>query len=450
MASTQTNARSVVFRRLSRQVARWPDLAIESIDDESAELEPRERAFARALELATLARWRTLEAIVTACLKRPWNNIEPTLRGALIGGSAQLLLLDGVPDHAAVDEAVRWAKHTVRPSAGSFVNGVLRAVTRLRSEVLPASHEDAQTWWNHQDLIPLENGEVLRLNQAILPEDHTARVAIQASLAEDLFRSWIDAVGWDRAVSRARHCLARAPVILFHADGTSAPWTDSHAELGQRLIEEPEARVQDRTSAAAVEATRDLQPRVIVDYCAGRGTKTKQLAQIHPNAEILASDVDEERHRSLAKTFAGHDRVKVVKPGEFVQRIGQVDLLVLDVPCSNTGVLPRRPQARYRFQDTRLKSLTRLQKEIVEEASVLLAPGAHLLYTTCSLEPEENQHQARWIEKRFDARAVRNRLIEPTGDPGDPPHRYADGGFHALFTRELPPNQQANEAEGSP
>lgn len=430
------NARSIVFKRLGRQAARWPDLAIESIDVESNDLPDRERAFARALELATVARWRTLEAILSSCLDRSWGSLEPAVRGALMGGAAQILLMEGVPDHAAVDESVVWTKRVVRPNAGGLVNGVLRAVTRLRGEIVPRTEEDARTWWLHRDLMPLESGDALRLAQPVFPEDHTPRVALQASLGDELLRSWIGAVGWKTAVARANHCLARAPIVVYRADGSHAPWNGSHAELTKLLEDEPEARIQDPASAAAVECTRELEPRLIVDYCAGRGTKTKQLAQLHPQAEIFASDRDEDRRGYLARTFAGHDRVRVVEPGGYESMIGRVDLLLLDVPCSNTGVLPRRPQARYRFNEARTKSLNQLQKEIVEESSVLLAPGAHLLYATCSLEPAENERQARWIARRFDARLLRERLLEPRGLPGGAPGAYSDGGFHVLATRE--------------
>ena len=429
------NARSVVFKRLGRQAARWPDLAIESSDAESDDLPARERAFARALELATITRWRTLEAILSSCLERPWLSIQPEIRGALMAGAAQLLLLEGVPDHAAVDESVTWVKRAVRPDAGRLVNAVLRAVTRLRAELVPSTSEEAQEWWRHRDLMPLETGDALRLKKQVFPEEHAPRVAVQASIGDELLTSWIGAVGWEQTVKRACHCLTRAPIVVHHADGSSAVWTQTHSELTDLLASEPDARVQDQASAAAVECTRTLTPKLIVDYCAGRGTKTKQLAQIHPTAEILACDVDSERHQQLARAFAGHDRVEVVAPRKLLKKFGEVDLLLLDVPCSNTGVLPRRPQARYRFNSERLKSLTRLQKEILEEASVLLAPGAHLLYATCSLEPAENERQARWIQKRFDAELVYERLLEPRGLPGDAPEQYADGGFHALVTR---------------
>ena len=133
------NARSLVYSRLSRQLLRYPDLAIEPFD--GADLSPREQAFARALEIVALSRWRTLEAVVSSRLQRPWSELEPRVRGALMGGAAQLLFMDRIPDHAAVAETVAWAKRKIRPGAGGLVNGVLRAITRLRGERLPVDDE---------------------------------------------------------------------------------------------------------------------------------------------------------------------------------------------------------------------------------------------------------------------------------------------------------------------
>lgn len=433
------DARSLVFSRLARQVIRFPDLAIEPMD--ASGLSARERAFARALEVAVLSRWRTLETILATRLERSFSSIEPRVRAALLGGAAQLLFMDRIPDHAAVAESVDWAKRVVRPGAGGLVNGVLRAVARLRAETLPREDERTACWWLHRDLVPLESGEALRLEEPIFAEDAAMRLAQQASLGEELLVGWIDAQGWECAQQRARHCIARPPIFLHRADETKVPWNGSHAELAELLSTEPAARVQDPGSAMPVEATHALQPKLIVDYCAGRGTKTKQLALLHPNAEILATDVDMTRLRDLRAAFEGHDRVRVLEPAALGRVLARVDLLLLDVPCSNTGVLPRRPQARYRFNAERSASLGRLQKQIVEEATPLLAPGAHLLYATCSLEPMENERQATWIQKRFNVAVCSQGRIEPRGVPGDPPEAYADGGFHALFT----PDRQAQE-----
>ncbi|MGA0174961.1 MAG: hypothetical protein ACO3NL_15145, partial [Phycisphaerales bacterium] len=108
---------------------------------------------------------------------------------------------------------------------------------------------------------------------------------------------------------------------------------------------------------------------------------------------------------------------------------------LLDVPCSNTAVLPRRPEARYRFTKRRLEGLVETQREIALAAEPLLSPSAAVLYATCSLEPAENERQAAWIAQRFGMSIRTGAVRLPRGLPGEPATRYSDGGFHALLER---------------
>jgi 16S rRNA (cytosine967-C5)-methyltransferase len=207
-------------------------------------------------------------------------------------------------------------------------------------------------------------------------------------------------------------------------------------DLASFLAEDPTRRVQDPASAEPVAATSGLRPKLIVDFCAGRGTKTRQLAETHPDAEILATDVDRARYEDLRRVFAGHPKVRVVTPDDMREAIGRADLLVLDVPCSNTGVLPRRPEARYRFDTNTLKDIATLQRRIIRETEPFLAPGGTILFATCSLEPLENRRMAAWMERRFGMRIRSESQRFPSGVPGDPPTAIHDGSYHALLVRE--------------
>ena len=354
----------------------------------------------------------------------------------LLAGAAQILLMDSVPDHAAVDEAVNWTKRKANAGAGGFVNGVLRSIIRLRGERLEKGDERASEWWLHRNVLPLEDGEAWLLTKTVFPEEPTVRLGMQASLSDDLILNWIGEVGWEATLMRAAHCLSRAPINVIESDGSNTVWEGSHRALAEHLRADPGRRIQDRVSAMSVHLTGGLSPDVIVDFCAGRGTKTHQLHRLHPNARILASDPHDGRRAELQKAFDDVENVEIIEPRRFGDVLGKVDLLVLDVPCSNSGVLPRRAQARYRFNKERLRSLVALQKTIVEESLPLLREGAHVLYATCSLEKAENERQIDWIKRRYDAEVVRARSMEPAGLPGDDPTTYTDGGFHALLTRD--------------
>jgi 16S rRNA (cytosine967-C5)-methyltransferase len=198
------------------------------------------------------------------------------------------------------------------------------------------------------------------------------------------------------------------------------------------LRAQPARRVQDPAASLAVESTRGLSPQSIIDYCAGRGTKTRQLAALHPGAQVIASDPDPDRLADLRATALGLPNVRALEPkemGALPPRRG--DLLLLDVPCSNTGVLARRPEARYRFSNSSLRSVVALQRRIIDSALPLLRPGGHILYSTCSLEEEENRQQVRWLCTRHKAVIVQETCSLPS--PGSDDVSYHDGGYFALL-----------------
>jgi 16S rRNA (cytosine967-C5)-methyltransferase len=109
------------------------------------------------------------------------------------------------------------------------------------------------------------------------------------------------------------------------------------------------------------------------------------------------------------------------------------DLLLLDVPCSNTGVLARRLEAKYRFTVKALEELVRVQRAIAEHHLGLLAPNGRLLYSTCSLDPQENEHQVKWIAQRVGGSVISTSEWLPRGRPGGMPASRTDGSFNALI-----------------
>ena len=194
--------------------------------------------------------------------------------------------------------------------------------------------------------------------------------------------------------------------------------------------------MQDPASSLAIASVSGLKPRMIVDACAGQGTKTRQLAAVFPEASIIASDTDPGRFATLRATFEGHPRIEVIPARMLLQRAhGAADLLLLDVPCSNTGVLARRPEARYRCSDEQLKRLTGIQRQIFADTLSLLrpAPRGQVLYSTCSLDPEENRAIVEWACGWHSFRVVSQTSTLPEGLPGGDAAAYHDGSYSALL-----------------
>jgi 16S rRNA (cytosine967-C5)-methyltransferase len=438
--------RIAAFERLAQHAQSWP--RVDPPRDETPGLDARDASLARMIERQAVRRWFTLKALLERQLTRPWSKVEAPLQGALLGGAAQLFLMDRIPEHAAVDETVEWAKRRLRPGAGGMVNAVLRGVSGLREARLDAAAFgplDPEAC----DTLPLEDGGGWKLRKPVFSASPPERLAQKTGLPLHLLLRWINRFGMADARRLALHALVQPPIVVHGLPAgtpgaqpieatTGAVWSGDHGALLAALEANPLARVQDISSARAIAATAALSPGLVVDACAGRGTKSIQLATLHPKAEVIASEPDDARRASLAGTVerarrGGAGRIRVAEGDDLKELLGKADLLVLDVPCSNTGVLPRRVEAAHRMSPASMQSLVELQRRILEEHLPLLRPGGALLYATCSLEPEENERQVEWITARLGKVAPMVERHDPCGLPGDDPAGYRDGAFLALW-----------------
>lgn len=437
-------ARDAVFDALAVQVRRFPDLELSVLRTDG--MSPLDEAFAHALYDAVIRRWLTLSFIVESALDRPDKRPDPRTIAAILAGAAQLLLLDKVPPHAAVNTSVDWVKTRVSEGAGRLVNAILRKIARLLEEPGGVRRE---TYTDKQDEIPLIGGGALALGAPILPEDTLTRLSVASSVPIELLRAWSKS-SVREARRLALHTLVQPPVILntSHAtadlpQGTAAHtapghhvYSGTHAELSAMLNARKDIWVQDPASSLAVGSVPDLRPKLIVDACAGMGTKTRQLAATFPSAKIIATDVDMPRVRVLRGVSAHLPNVQVVAYDKLIDYAGKADLILLDVPCSNTGVLARRVEARYRFDREHLEKLASMQKQIIADSVRLLRRGSGtcgVLYSTCSLDPRENQAQADWACRWHGFRQEREHTRLPEGLPGDPPTAYSDGSYAVLL-----------------
>ncbi len=417
-----------------------PDLEILSLD--TTLLDPRDSALAHAIYDAVIIRWMTLSYIVGKLGRVTMREIEPRMQAVLLGGAAQLLLMDRIPVHAVLDESVQWAKDNIRPGAGGMVNAILRKVALAKGPKC----EEIGSWDNELDRIPLADGSSLQLLDVQLPEDSHRRLAVSTSVSLDLLRRWFEVFGPPRA--QALHTLIKPPITIYTGartedipDGLCSPhesanhqvYTGGRKQLVDLLDNRPDLWVQDAASSSVVDSLDIDNPGLIIDLCAGQGTKTCQLYARFPDAEIWACEVDDARLDTLSEVFMGSERVQVLHIEDLVDKVEKADLVLTDVPCSNTGVLARRHEARYREMDDQLARLVPIQRGIIENAVGLLGPGGTLVYSTCSLEREENEDQADWIADRFNATLVEQSRVDPAGAPGGDPAGYSDGSFRAIF-----------------
>ncbi len=459
-AVTGDKPRDLVCQRLAQQARRFPDLDPTGFD---ARLETRDAAFAHAIYDAVTKRWLTLEILVRSRMDKPNLQLDIGVQAALLSGAAQIVFLDRVPTHAIINHCVEWVKIAVNARAGGLVNALLRRVGELMAGAVNATEYTVA-----HDEIPMEDGGAIRLPAPVFRGDLSERLAAATSHPPGYIRALTTHFGPDVAKKLALHSLVRPPTVLCtgyaarvdgpgfapHASSAHRLWVGDRAAMLALLEREKSIWVQDAASSRAVLglsaklAGLGKTPRIVVDLCAGQGTKSRQLSAEFPKSIVVAADTDEDRLRTLkAGAASTGGRIRACAFGDVPSLVAELsggagaDFVLLDVPCSNAGTLARRPEAKYRLASDQMVRLVPLQRDIIAKGASLLAPGGVLMYSTCSIDPAENHEQAEWAASAAGPglKVIDEEQALPTGVPGDPPSTYTDGSYWALFTKAAKP-----------
>ncbi|HTW62922.1 MAG TPA: 16S rRNA (cytosine(967)-C(5))-methyltransferase RsmB [Terracidiphilus sp.] len=363
---------------------------------EVSALSAADRHLATALVLGVL-RWQLwLDQQIRAHLDRPNAKLEPEVRLALRMGVFQLLSLDRIPAHAAIDESVELVKRAGHRFASGMVNAVLRKVAQqetLHGHAADAAAVEAHPAWMVERWMA-QFGEgaartICRHGQA-QPEP-VVRVE-SAEDEEEMARKGIElAPGTLLACAR----LVKAGDVT-----ATAAFREGRVHLqdeGSQLIAE----------LAATSLNRGQEK--ILDACAAPGGKARILAERLPRARILALEASASRLALLRERLAAYaDRVEFRHAdAAALEETSAFDLALVDAPCSGTGTLGRNPEIRHRLRAEDLARHAERQEAILRAALRAVRPDGFVVYATCSLEPEENEHVAAAVLAEMrDARQV--------------------------------------------
>lgn len=331
------------------------------------ELTPEDRNLATALVMGVL-RWQiALDARVAKLLARPDQRLAEPVALSLRLGAFQLLHMDRIPAHAVLNESVEMCRAAGHPHAAGMVNAVLR---KLAASQKPGA----------------------RIFES--PAAFAERLGHPRWLVE----RWVAAYGRESAIAICEYDQREPHAGSFFIDedddAIEGVTTLSH-EAGPRM--DDGSRLVAELAAAAMPRNGDRASRVW-DCCAAPGGKTLILARRLPGAEILATDVSAKRLGWMAArlrryAYAASVRCEMVDASEAakVNAESEFDLILCDVPCSGTGTLARNPEIRQRLRAEDLPRQAIRQRAILGGAAKRLAPGGRLVYSTCSLEVEENE-----------------------------------------------------------
>jgi 16S rRNA (cytosine967-C5)-methyltransferase len=425
------DARHVVTSRIASEFKRFPDIDLKPLD--VSMLDPREASLARAIDRAVHRRWISLTTVIGHASNRIVHKLDSQVGATLLVASSQLLLLDKIPDHAVINCAVEWVKNNGQPRATGFVNAVLRKITRLREELLERGSI------GEPDQFLRSDGSAWRLSEPVFKDS----VDYQTGFPRKSWKRLLNEFGEKRASQIAFSSIAEPPILLTAPSNTALPEElIQHEEpnfgvvpqgvnLTSLFSNHKSLRVQDPTSAKALSLIENLHPKRILDVCAGRGTKTKQLRSLFPNATIAATEPNDARREYLQELANEID--VIVYSQETDGPTEPFDLVIVDTPCSNSGVFSRRPEAKYRYDKKHIDSLVDLQQEILQDATSVLQNKGYLLYATCSIDAAENDKQVDWLTEKYQMKLVSDHSTFPSGFPGSEPSKWRDGGFVTLL-----------------
>ncbi len=425
-ASPARRVAFTVLRRVFEQGA-YANRAL-AAEADRARLDARDRALATRLAYGAVQRRGTLDHLVVRLADRPVQRLDPPVLAALRLGLLQLLFLDGIAPHAAVDESVELAKASGGGGAG-LVNAVLRRAARAGASLLielgDASAWEAavrhsvpewlaEMWW--AELGAEEARELLRAVNG------PAESALRANTLVGSREALLSALAGDGVVARAAGDVPEALVLDGPFDAHGSPLWATGAFM-------PQSRASQRVARALAPHPGDR----VLDLCAAPGAKTTHLAALMADrGEIVAVERHPGRAEALRRTaermHAGIVETRIGDAAAFDAE-ASFDRVLVDPPCSGLGTLQSRPDLRWRVSPESIAELLPLQARILSAGARALRPGGVLVYSTCTISTRENEAQLAAL-LRVDPG------LEADGEPlRILPHRDGTDGFFVARVR---------------
>jgi len=403
-----------------------------------------DRRFVTELAYGAVKAGDTLDWILGRYMSRPLKKCPPMVREILRLGIYQIFYMDKVPASAACNEAVELTKKYSHAGTVKFVNGVLRAAVR----------DPERARFPDEEMEPAEH------------------LALSACHPLWMVERWIRSFGYEEAkdlcaFDNGQPVLSlRTNTLKIHredlmeklrgegAEVVPSQWTPegvlclSHGSLDDLgVLQEGFCQVQDESSMLVAHVLGAKAGEFVIDVCSAPGGKATHMgALMEDRGRILACDIYEHKLRRIEENAARlglHILETKLLDGRRIGEVyrGQADRVLVDAPCSGLGVLRRKPDARWKKDPKILRELPELQRALLESASMALKPGGVLVYSTCTITPEENRQVAEaFLDAHRDFCLEDTGSFLPSGRPGEKmvqlyPQRDGTDGFFIVRMR---------------
>lgn len=368
-------------------------------------LTAQEKAFIKRVFEGTIERRIELDYRLNQVASVPVKKMKPLIRNLLRMSAYQIFYMDGVPDAAAVNEAVKLAQKRKFVSLKGFVNGVLRKLAAMGEAGFPSEEQEPKAFlsvafsmpeWIVEHFLNLYDYEETKAFFAALLEVRPVTIRFAARLTEGereaLIQRWSE-----KGVKVSRHPYVKQAYYLENCDNI----------VYLPGFSEGKFTVQDASSMLAIAAAGIKAGDTVIDVCAAPGGKAMLAAEYAgADGRVEARDITESKIAKIAENIArmkpGNISVKVWDASVFDETAEEsADVVLADVPCSGLGVMGKKRDIKYRQSKEAMSELSALQKAIVRQAASYVKPDGILLYSTCTVNPEENEEMADFISNEL-------------------------------------------------
>lgn len=407
------------------------------------ELESRDRAEVREYVQNILRRRSYLDFLIDHFSNVKIEEMKPSLKNILRLGVYDMIFMDSTPDYAAINESVEIAKYSLGSRTGDLTNAILRNLQRDITNLPKPSFDD-----------------------------RTKLVATTFSHPEWLVKRWTKRFG-EREAFQLMQANNKRPVYYVRANNLrtktenfklrmtkhgiefkESDWLPDYFQvdsvapfISKKWLDKGFCQIQDIAAGFAPYLLDPKPDESIYDLCAAPGTKSIVMSDLmNGEGEILAVDISSERLDKLAQSALSYhaENIRLRRADVTELELDEADGVLLDAPCTGTGVLSKRADLRWRRDEEGLKNAVELQAKLLDSAAKMVKKGGRLVYSTCSLEEEENMEQVmKFLDRHenFELQTVEGHLPDEVLVDGGFgyqtfPHKHnCDGHFGVLLKR---------------
>lgn len=389
----------------------YSNILIAAVLDKYDYLDGREKAFIKRTSEGTIERRIQIDYVLDKFSKVPVKKMKPLIRELLRMSVYQILFMENIPDAAVCNEAVKLAKKRGFQSLRGYVNGVLRAVARGREQIAYPDKDTAyyeylsvcysMPVWLVEHFSHTYGDEQCEKILEAFQQRGAVSLRLQETLTagerETLIEAWRRAGTW----------VCENPYLPY---AVTVRKTDGIRSLAG--YQEGAFAVQDVSSMLVVEAAGIKPGDTVIDVCAAPGGKALHAAaKLMGTGQVIACDVTEYKTAKIEESRARMGMVNVsvrVQDARITDKtlIGLADVLIADVPCSGLGVIGKKQDIKYRVSRQSMEEVVALQREIIDNVVQYLKPEGIMMYSTCTMNPAENEEMTEWICRTYDMETV--------------------------------------------